>query len=173
MREVVFDTAYEDYIGENFRYDAETGLVWWTKKGSNSRKVDKPCGCKMSTGHLTVGICPAGFKRTSVLVHRLAWRLFYEDWPLGDLDHINGVRTDNRINNLRIADASENAANTKLYKSNTVGYKGVHKLPCGRYKARVQFRGRRVSLGIFNTPEEAYNAYVKGAVKMQGEFARV
>jgi len=108
-----------------------------------------------------------------MLIHRLSWRIYYEVWPASHIDHINGVRDDNRIDNLRLADPSENAANARRYKSNTLGYKGVHKLTCGRYKARVQFRGERTLLGVFDTPEEAYEAYVRGAREIQGRFARV
>lgn len=170
---VTFDRVYEDYIDQNLCYDIHTGLIWWRTLGSNSRKIDDPVGSVMSSGHVSVGLYPKGHKRLSVLAHRLGWRLHYGAWPDGDLDHINGIRDDNRISNLRVADRSENNVNSKKYKNNSSGYKGVHELPCGRFKSRIQFRGSRLSLGIFNTAEEAYEAYKEAAKDIHGEFARL
>jgi hypothetical protein len=163
---------HEAYIDSQLTYNPITGLLWWTCRGSNSRKTDRPAGYAIGSGHLSIRLCPAGQKDVSVLVHRLVWRIYYGTWPDGDLDHINGDRKDNRISNLRIANPSENCANSAVYKNNTTGYKGVHKLPCGRFKSRIQYYGKRKTLGIFETAEEAYEEYLKESRKIHGDFSR-
>ena len=96
-------------------------------------------------------------------VHRILWILKNGSIPYGmQIDHINGVRTDNNINNLRLVSASENQHNRKLSKNNTSGYQGV-----GLYNLRgknvwrsaIKVNGKRKYLGFFDSPEEAYAAY--------------
>jgi HNH endonuclease/AP2 domain len=89
------------------------------------------------------------------------------------VDHINGVRHDNRPSNLRPATQSENLANTRLRSNNTSGLKGAsfHK-QAGRWRAAIRIDGRQRHLGLFDTPEEAHAAYVRAARELFGEFAR-
>lgn len=172
MKYVKTEPEHESYIDREFSYFPDTGEIWWTRPGSNSRILNKPVGSKMSSGHLCIRICPKGSKVINVLAHRLAWRIYHGTWPERDLDHINGVRHDNRISNLRLATPSENSANCKIYKTNSVGYKGVRKSYNGGYIARVQHNNKRHYLGIFDTAEDAYKAYKSASKTLRGEFHR-
>lgn len=89
------------------------------------------------------------------------------------IDHINGDRSDNRKNNLRIATRSENNKNRKLNKNSTTGIKGVCLLPSGKYSARIQNNRNRIYIGTFDTIKQASDAYDKKAVELFGEFARL
>lgn len=90
--------------------------------------------------------------------------------PKGIVDHINGDGLDCRRSNLRLASASESAANVKLRSDNSTGFKGVspHRK---KWSARIQWRGKRYELGDFSSCEEAVRAYDKAARELHGEFA--
>jgi hypothetical protein len=96
----------------------------------------------------------------------MVWAMTYGEWP-DELDHINGIKHDNRIANLRQATPKENAFNRGAHKNNTSGYKGV----CfykknGKYQATVN----GIYLGRFDTPELAHAAYCAEADRLHGEF---
>lgn len=108
--------------------------------------------------------------RRCVLAHRVAWALFYGEHPLGPIDHINGVRCDNRIANLRLASVAENSRNTKGRKA-TSQFKGVSLLKNGQWHARIVVDGCAHLAGNFNSEEEAAFAHDRLAEKLHGEFA--
>lgn len=103
-------------------------------------------------------------------VHRLVWFWHHGIWPAW-LDHINGDRKDNRIENLRECSASENAQNKKIRADNLTKFKGVS-LRRGRYVARIQTEEKRIYLGSFETPEEAHAVYCEAANTHFKEFSK-
>ena len=105
--------------------------------------------------------------------HRLAWLYMTGKWPKTPLDHINAISSDNRWENLREADGSQNQANKRLSRQNTSGFKGVSWREDGaKWVAQIRVRGRCIYLGRFNTPEQAHAAYVAAAIEHWGAFAR-
>lgn len=167
-----------DEIMEFVNYDPETGKFIWNQRdikwfGSykgwavwNNKYSGKEAGSVDFYGYRKLCLAYRHF-----LAHRLAWFIAHNEWP-EKLDHINGDKDDNRIVNLRIADKYQNAQNSKLKLSNKSGYKGVSK--CGkRWKAAIQSNGNIHNLGIYDTPDEAYEAYCKAAIELHGEFARI
>jgi hypothetical protein len=85
-------------------------------------------------------------------------------------DHRNRNRLDNRRENLRISTRSQNAANRRLPRTNTSGFRGVHRSGRG-WAATITCAGKHYYLGTFDTPEEAATAYDKKALELFGEFA--
>ena len=89
------------------------------------------------------------------------------------IDHINGIKNDNRICNLRAADDSKNAMNRRIRSDNTTGFKGVmfHKKN-KKFVSQIQTNGEQKHLGYYATAEQAHQAYVAAAKELHGEFAR-
>jgi HNH endonuclease len=158
------------FIKSFLHYNPETGIFTRTKNSANGRWK---AGDIVSGKH-TYGYTVTVINGKTHYLHRLAWVYVYGD-IVGDIDHINGIRDDNRISNLRLADKSKNAMNTKRRRDNSVGYKGVSERFSAtlgaRYTARIYSNGKREVLGTFGTPEEAFASYCEAANKHYGEFA--
>jgi hypothetical protein len=104
--------------------------------------------------------------------HRLAWLLHYGEWPSMSIDHINGIKTDNRIENLRLCSLSQNQFNKPTPKNNQTGVKGVHfSKRDKKYVAGVQVNGKFRSAGRYNDLESAKQAVMKLREELAGEFA--
>ena len=101
------------------------------------------------------------------LVHRLIWLIVHGEWPPADVDHIDNLRNDNRISNLRLATRSENNQNAKLHRSNSSGFHGVSQdKRRGKWSAQVQANGRRMRRGGFDTPEAAHAFYLAAKAEL-------
>ena len=104
--------------------------------------------------------------------HRLIWFYHYGEWP-AYLDHINGDRTDNRIENLREVTTQQNTFNSKGHSDSYCGYKGVtYSKRNNNYFARIFVSGKSEFLGSFSCPVEAHKAYGNRAKQLHGEFYR-
>lgn len=101
-------------------------------------------------------------------LHRLVM-----DAPDGYLvDHVNRIPLDNRKSNLRLCTPAENSRNVGVSQSNSTGFKGVYfeKLN-NKYRARIKYNGKRVSLGCYENAVDAAIAYDKKAIELFGDFA--
>lgn len=149
-----------------FRYDQETGHIFWIE-GTRRSAPGSFAGFIGMYGYIAIP-----YKMKSIRAHRLAWALHYGEWPAKHIDHINGIRTDNKIGNLREATFAENNWNRPKPSNNTSGHKGVtfHKGE-GKYYARITANKINRSLGYFDTAEEAGAAYQLAAKEYHGEFA--
>ena len=89
-----------------------------------------------------------------------------------DIDHKNGVRTDNRKSNLRLATGTENRRNKRVRKDSTTGVKGVgFDKRFNKYRSYIRIEGKLTHLGYYSTISEAANAYDQAAEHYFGEFA--
>ena len=122
------------------------------------RRKELQLGCKNFKGYIKINIYGKEY-----LAHRLAWLYVYGKLPESFLDHINEIRDDNRITNLRLATLQENYHNiSKPQKNNKSGILGVCRANCGKkWRADICFNGKIKYLGVFNTAEQAYDAYLK------------
>lgn len=150
-------------IAEALLYDPETGKF---ERKLGGRSIWPPD----ATGYIRISV-----NGTQWHAHRLAWVLVHGNWPEKgiEIDHINGDRMDNRIANLRLATRGQNATNSPAQKHSKTGLRGVHfHLGAGRYRAQIQKCGKMRSLGYFDSPQEAYSAYLTAAREVHGEFVR-
>lgn len=141
-------------LNELFSYDSITGIV--TRKcnvGTRGRK-----GAIVGTtdkGHLYVFI-----DKQRYMLHRIVWKLHTGDDPSPyEIDHINRIRDDNRIANLRLVDSRGNKMNRGVFKNNKTGYRGVIKSG-NRYKAELKRNKKYYYLGRFDSALEAHNARI-------------
>lgn len=143
-------------VRELLDYEPETGLLTWRRPTSNRVKAGDP------VGNLTHGRFETSILGVRVSCHRLAWFYMYGEWPVGDIDHINGDPKDNRIRNLRDVPHRTNIENqgqkTRKSYSGLIGahWSARHRLYCSRIKTL----GKAHYLGWFKTAEEAHAAYV-------------
>ncbi len=148
--------ASYDLVNAMLIYEPETGVLRW-RVTRWRHKAGSLAGSRDSRGYWYVTLRPY----RSMPVHRVAWLLTRGAWPLGDIDHINGDPSDNRIANLRDVRHQVNNQNKKRpHKTNGSGYLGVSPSDGGRWRAGIWVSGKNIHLGCFSTPEDAYNAYV-------------
>jgi hypothetical protein len=147
-------------------YNPDTGTILW-KVNIGSARIGDILRANSSNGYSRVGV-----NKHTYYTHRLAWLLYYKEWPTKLVDHIDGNKTNNSISNLRLALPSQNTYNATLSNKNTSGYKGVSKVSNStKYMARIKdLDGKTKYLGLFLTPEEASEAYNKAAKELHGEF---
>ena len=103
--------------------------------------------------------------------HRIAWALFYGEWPSGTIDHINGCAHDNRIENLRVCSTSENMMNRKPYSGRI--FKGVYKRNGSTWQVLVGANGESNYCGSYKCLGQALKAYDAKAKELHGEYARL
>ena len=134
-------------------YDPPTGVFRWRHTPKRGMQPWDKAGAP-NKGYLSIRIGGKGY-----LAHRLAWMYVTGEFPTLQIDHIDGEKTNNAWNNLRLATNKQNAENTKLSSKNTSGYRGVtFRKEYGKYEANVKHNQKRFYLGSFATAEEAAEA---------------
>lgn len=138
------------------RYDPETGFVYLKHNAKGRKKsVEQPLGATTRQGYLQTEIKGKQYK-----IHRLAWFLYHNKWPEGQIDHINRDKQDNRIVNLRDVTQSVNQHNRDMPT-------GISKLTGAHWNSRkekftssIKIDGFKHHLGYFNCPTAAHLAYI-------------
>lgn len=170
LKEAIF-TAYD--VRAVLDYDPITGVILWRyrsdmRKSWNTRYADKTSGSINWQGYRVISLSGRIF-----YAHRLAWIIKTGSWPESQLDHINGIKFDNRIVNLRLATHSQNNFNVSKRLDNKSGFKGVYfNHETQKWRSQIRFDGKRISLGTFTTPQAAHDAYAAAAAKYHDVFAR-
>jgi len=140
----------QDRLKELLDYDPETGEFVWkiSKRGIRAGSV---AGTLKPIGYICIRVDGKLYR-----AHRLAWLYTYGYFPENQIDHLNGIRDDNRITNLREVSQFCNMQNQKTRSDNTSGFPGV----CWRkqrrkWKAQIQIQGKRYGLGYYDTALDA------------------
>jgi hypothetical protein len=170
-----------NYVNEALDYDPTTGDFRWrvrpiehfshemTWRLWNAKWSGKIAGNVKRHGYRIVLLANRPY-----LAHRLAWLLMHGEQPTNEVDHINGHPDDNRISNLRSANAADNSANRRTRYDSQSGVTGVKVLKTGqrRFLAYIKRHYHEHYLGVFATLEEAIAARREAEQQLQGSFAR-
>jgi hypothetical protein len=150
-----------EQLKDTLDYDADTGVFVWKIRPSKAVRAGDVAGCvEKRIGYITIGIAGRVYK-----AHRLAWLYVYGSWPKGLIDHINGNKADNRIDNLRDVFADGNSQNVrKPNRRNKSGFMGVIWYQ-NKWRASMSVNGKSKWLGDYSTPEEAHQVYLEAKRK--------
>ena len=153
-----------EYLRSVLHYEPETGIFTRKASTSNRVKVGDIAGCPNGDSYLQIRL-----QSRKYLAHRLAWLYMYSNWPNDQIDHINRIRTDNRITNLRDVSHKQNQQNASKRSDNTSGYPGVswYKLD-SKWAAWIRHNQKLIHLGCYDTIEEAVAARKAGELKYWG-----
>ncbi len=150
------------------RLDTDTGLLHWLVDRPNGAKHGDIAGSQDRNRYIRMEI-----DKVKLAAHRVVWALHTGSWPPDDMqiDHINGIKTDNRPENLRLANNSENQCNSKSRPGKS-GLRGVDwSIQMGRWRAKIMKNKRTIHLGYFHDKHEAYSAYCLAASEIHGQFS--
>jgi len=156
-----------DELKSLFSYDPSVG-VFIRKIDRGPFKAGITAGTKGNQGYIRIQIGKKIYGG-----HQLAWMYIHGEFPSKLVDHINSIRHDNRIENLRECSVSQNSTNKKLGANNTSGAKGVsiHK-PTGRWQVNISVNKKQRNFGYFNDFELAELVAIEVRNKYHGTFVR-
>lgn len=147
-------TLTYDRLREVLNYDAMTGVFTWRTKTSRKVIVGREAGTLKPSGYVSIRIDGKAY-----YAHRLAWCYAYGNWPDEEVDHIDGIKTNNRISNLRQASRKQNMEN-RVQPLGASGYRGVCWLEANqKWRATIVHNKKNIYLGLFDTAEEASAMY--------------
>ena len=143
-------------LREYLDYDAETGALTWRLPPAQCVKSGSLAGSRSDKGYLRVG-----FRSRLYMAHHVVWALAHGRWSEKELDHINRVRDDNRLDNLRECDRAENMQNQGIAgrgSNRLIGasFDKTH----GKFTAKIRKDNRQVHLGHYDPEEEAHAVYL-------------
>lgn len=178
------DNTYIARLREAVIYDPETGQMWWSDRAPEwlHKKAKTAWPTKMA-GRVAFpfvdnyGYRLGTFCRQKIKGHQAAWAIFYGEWP-DAIDHIDGNRANNAINNLRLATQKQNCWNRSRYKNSTSPFIGIHRgrpMRSGatRWIAKINVNGQQYQLGSFKREEDAAKAFDAANWARAGQFARL
>lgn len=143
-------------------------------KCTSNNKLIKVNSAGSRKGEYYPAIC---IKGKTYYIHRLLYSVFIGEIGNKFVDHIDGNKSNNSLDNLRLATRSQNGANSKKRKNTLFPWRGIDRrvLPCGKtvYRSKIQKNGRGYTSRGFDTPEEAAFNYNMRARALHGKFAKI
>lgn len=157
---------------EIFSYDPDSGIIRWkVYRGRNGGRAQPGsiAGCTNSdTGYMVIR-----YNKKLYKAHRLAWLLYYGTDAPTIIDHINRNKTDNRIENLRLATKSENTTNSGRHFDNKLGHKNIS-VKDGRLRVQIQKNAHRVDKTFSLNDLDAAISYRNSQLALlHGSYANV
>jgi hypothetical protein len=146
-----------------WNYNPSTGILVWNIEPNSRVGIGDIAGTPDRQGALQVT-----YNRYHYYIHRIAWIYIYGAWPTYEIDHIDGNRLNNRIDNLRDVPHAENLRNCKTRKDNSSGTVGVaYVSERAMWKAYIHHNNKMINLGNFNTKKEAAEVRRQAEIKYQ------
>lgn len=141
----------------NLHYDCGTGIFTWLIATSQRVKAGSIAGSKRSDGYLAIKLNGKSYK-----AHRLAWLYINGVWPQNQIDHINNIKDDNSIANLREATQEQNQQNHRqAHSDNPSGLLGVSwNKAMQKWLSQIQVNKKMIHIGLFACKFEAHEAYL-------------
>ena len=162
-----------ELLRQLLRYDPDTGKLYWKERdisffdATERRSAKHACaqwnsrfsGKEAFTADNGKGYLNGKIIKRNYSAHRIIWTMFYGTAPIDQIDHINGIRSDNRISNLRAVSSKENSMNRAIRNDNSSGCTGVYfvKKTC-RWVCTISTNGKLVHLGSFADKNDAITA---------------
>ncbi|MNQ87894.1 AP2 domain protein [compost metagenome] len=160
------ETITQKELKEVLAYDPLSGGFVWLKRPNKLSNIKRLTEAdKLRGKYKEVSINNKKYKS-----HRLVWLYAYGEFPKGMVDHIDGNRLNNRVENLRLADSSSNNWNRKLNSNSSTKVKGVRVHKNGNFEARIMCNKISYYLGVFDTIEEAEDAVRNKREELHKEF---
>lgn len=156
----------QERIRELFTYSFVEGALYWNKRLSPKSSLNTAAGFTDFEGYRVIGIDRVNYRR-----HRLVWAYFNGDPGSYEIDHVNRIKGDDRLENLRLATRRENSYNT-IYSGNKSGFPGVcwHKRD-KRWRVSIKNKGVNCHIGYFTDFDEAKAAYLEASLALHKEFS--
>lgn len=164
------------FLRECFEY--REGVLYWTERPAHhfrrpadhatfiKKSAGKPAGRKEPKGYICVKFRNGGHGVT-LSAHHIVWALHHGRWPTLHIDHINRVRNDNRIENLREVTPAENAQNSSWKRVHPY----VHPSRKGQFAAQVKVGDQQIHIGVFPS-ERAAHEYRQAVLDELAKVAR-
>lgn len=162
----------QEVLRQLLRFEAQTGKLFW-----RARRPEHFSPLKQTPGHAAsmwnsryagqeafTCLNDAGYKTGRIFnnlmrAHRVIYALHFGAWPDAEIDHINGVRADNRIENLRPVSRTENSHNVAVHRDSGTGLIGISWYPrLNKWCARICVNGVRTHIGVFACIGQAIRA---------------
>jgi len=154
---MIFKDIDSSLVKSLFNY--RDGELFW-------KKNNKKAGCFKPTGYIVIEV-----NNKNMMAHRLVWMYHYGKID-SYIDHIDGNKANNKIENLRLATKAQNCWNKKIVSLNKTGYKGVRlRKDTGKYESRITFNKKQIILGSFDDLELADLVATEARDKYHREFA--
>ena len=151
-----------------FEYNEKTGVFVRKVKTAIATRVGEQSGYLNNQGYVRMRVNGKTYQ-----AHALAWLYVFGELP-NLIDHIDGKRSNNAINNLRVANKSINGFNREKKSVSSSIFKGVlWNKKCRKWESKINANGKRKHLGFFSYEQEAAHAYNKAAIELHGEYARL
>lgn len=156
MKTRIWDKKEIENLYSYLEYNEFTGNFYWKKDVGPINKKGK------KAGFINNRYCHIELKGKRYLAHRLAWLFKFGKQPEFNIDHIDGIRDNNRIKNLRDIKHQSNLENLIIpHKDNKSNFLGVYfRNDTKKYTSQICIKSKKITLGSFLTAEEASNAYI-------------
>lgn len=152
----------QERLKELLEYNPETGIFIWKVSLNRHIKIGTRVGHLNQNGRRYIK-----FNKQRYFAHRLVWFYVYGEWPEHEIDHRDGNPDNNRLDNLRLANRSENQQNIKKYINNSSGYIGVSLNKDKKtWRARIAINKKEIHIGTFVNPLDAFEAYLSAKKKL-------